>query len=230
MSDSVSYQTYWRHPFEEDLRDISDAPSVEDIREIFIDAVRLHLRSDVPVGILLSGDDDSSSIVGAAKRISALDGLRVLPVVSDDVQSNEEPFIDLMGDYAHCPVLEFRGDHNPVGLLDGLGEACSFNDELVRGSTSIAYRNLMRMAISQNITVLLTGQDSHEQLGGYNEFRLREAKRYIPSLLRRTGIKVLGKSLRATELLDASLGETYQCQEWRDIRTFINPHVTSLRR
>lgn len=256
-SQSISYKKYWKHPYELYPNDCSDSPTVEDIREIFIDAVRLRLRSDVPVGVLLSGGLDSSAIVGAAKEIGLLDRLSILSVVSDDVEANEEPFIDLMAKHTKCNVLKYKADNNPVELLDELDDACWFNDEPILGFSSIAHRNMMRIAHSKNITVLLTGQGSDEQLGGYNkylyfylldcyrkgkwieiadmllgcmrertilgEFRLKEAKRYLPSFFRRYGGNYLGNSLKGGALIDTSLGESYKYREWRDISTLSIP-------
>jgi len=165
------FQTFWTHPYEQGSYADSKPPTMEELRETFIDAVKLRLRSDVPIGLLLSGGLDSSSILGAVRKIGLLDNLRVLSVVSEDIRSNEEPFIDLMASYAGCRVEKFRVEDNPETLLDELPEACWYNDEPIpTGLSSVAHRNLMRLAHEQGVTVLLTGQGSDEQLGGYNKF------------------------------------------------------------
>lgn len=164
------FQVFWRHPYELDMNGAADSPSAEELRETFIDAVRLRLRSDVPLGVLLSGGIDSSSIVGAVGKLGMLDNLQVLSVVSDDVESNEEPFIDLMAEFSGCRVSKFNADRDPDILLDSLPDACWYNDEPLGGLPSVAHRNLMKIARDNGITVLITGQGSDEQLGGYNKF------------------------------------------------------------
>jgi asparagine synthase (glutamine-hydrolysing) len=217
----------------------------------------MRLRSDAPVGVLLSGGIDSSSILGAIRSLGMLDNISVLSVVSDDAEANEEPFIDTMSNYTGCHVLKFKAHRDPLKLLDELPHACWFNDQPFGGFSCIAHRNLMRMARDERIKVLLTGQGSDEQLGGYNkflyfylqdrlkigeyrdaarllvdfakkrtvipEFRWREAKRYLPSLLKRSGSHYLGAALKEVDLLDTTLGDNYQEREWRDIRLLSLP-------
>src|SRR6185436_15369470 len=161
---------FWLHPFEEGERPGARTVTRDEIRATFLDAVRLRLRSDVPVGVLLSGGIDSSAIVGGIADAGALGQLSVLSVTSDDPAVSEERFIDLMAAHVHLTPQKVNVSAEPLGLLERLGEACWFNDEPVCGVADIAHLRLMELARSQGIKVLLSGQGADEQLGGYNKF------------------------------------------------------------
>lgn len=163
-------QRYWQHPFEAGEEPVAGTVSPGQLQEVFIDAVTLRLRSDVPVGVLLSGGVDSSSIVGAVAKAGALGNLTVLSVISDDPFANEERFIDLMAAFVNVVPQKVNVSTEPAGLLDRLSEAIWFNDEPLSGIADIAHLRLMERARSLGIKVLLTGQGADEQLGGYNKF------------------------------------------------------------
>ena len=87
---------YWTAPHQEVLLD-GTPPSFTTVRETFLDSVGLRLRSDVPVGVLLSGGVDSSAIAAAVQcRIGREADLHLLSIVSDDPRFSEERFIDRM--------------------------------------------------------------------------------------------------------------------------------------
>ena len=163
-------QRYWQHPFEQGRLSQKATPPVEEIRNLLIDSVRLRLRSDVPIGVLLSGGIDSSSIVGSVASLKSLDNVTVLSVVSDDPSSNEEPFIDAMTRFAGCSAQKVNVSMNPNALFDNLSDACWFNDGPITAISSLAHMELMKIAASRGMKVLLTGQGADEQLGGYNKF------------------------------------------------------------
>jgi asparagine synthase (glutamine-hydrolysing) len=90
-------------------------------------------------------------------------------VTSRDPASNEEEFIDLMGAYAGCQVYKVQIDQDPLSLLRDLGQVCWYSDQPVGGFSAVAHQRMMQGAHERGITVLLTGQGSDEQLGGYNK-------------------------------------------------------------
>jgi len=164
----VKAKPFWHHPYEEPRSDLP-GPKAEEIRDLFIDAVRVRLRSDVPVGIMLSGGLDSSAILAAARRV-ATGNLRALSVVSRDPTTNEEPFIDRMVAHTGCDITKVQADDDPVRLWDDLSDANWYFDHPVSSFSNLAHRAIIRRARDQGLIVLLTGQGSDEQLGGYNKF------------------------------------------------------------
>ncbi len=146
---------YWFHPFERGETPALGSVTPGQIREIFIDAVKLRLRSDVPVGVLLSGGIDSSSIVGAIADSGALSNLTIFSVTSDDPEANEEPFIDMMARHIQLEPQKINVSNDPLALLGYLSDACWYNDEPVCGVADIAYQRLVELARSQGIKVLL---------------------------------------------------------------------------
>ena len=163
-------ERFWLHPFEKGEEPEEGRVCSEEVRTALIDAVMLRLRSDVPVGVLLSGGIDSSSIVGAIAHTTGLDNLTVLSVTSDDPSANEEPFIDLMARYVQLKPQKVNVSNDPFALLNRLIEACWFNDEPALSVSDLGHLRLMELARARGIKVLLSGQGADEQLGGYNKF------------------------------------------------------------
>lgn len=164
------FKYFWQHPYEISRDSLNTDPDPAELRSLLTDSVRLRLHADVPVGILLSGGLDSSTILGSAVSMGSSKPLRAFSVISDDPASNEEPYIDIMSDHAKCKVIKFKASSDPVSLYAELRECCWANDQPIAGFSAIAYRRLVSLARQNGFRVLLSGQGADEQLAGYSKF------------------------------------------------------------
>jgi asparagine synthase (glutamine-hydrolysing) len=140
------------------------ADPVAAVRETFLDAIRLQLRSDVPVGTCLSGGIDSSSIAVAVAH-HGVEHQKSVTAYFEDAGFDERPYaravVERTGAEAHW--VTFGADelvHDLPAIVQAQGEPF--------GSTSIcAGWYVMREAKRAGLTVMLDGQGGDEVLAGY---------------------------------------------------------------
>jgi asparagine synthase (glutamine-hydrolysing) len=152
------------------VRDAPPAPpfdeAAERLRALLEDAVRIRLRADVPVGLLLSGGVDSSGIAGilAAHHRGAFSGpaisLRYRRPEIDESRYSDAVLraTGIPGDYVEPTVEGFDQD---------LDEYMAKTDHLTYGSVGYAQHLLYARARDLGLTVILVGQGSDELFGGY---------------------------------------------------------------
>jgi asparagine synthase (glutamine-hydrolysing) len=149
---------------------LSEQSAAERFRALLTDSVRLHLRSDVPVGSCLSGGLDSSSIVCLmAGMLGAKDGgARVNTVSACYVEKSvdEKPFMEVVTERSHAsPHYVFPRAED---VFRRAAEITWHQDEPF-GSTSIfAQWCVFEEAKRAGIKVMLDGQGADEQLAGYH--------------------------------------------------------------
>jgi len=149
----------WRGSFEQ---------AADELRARFIESVRLHLRSDVPVGAALSGGIDSSAIVAVMRSLEPALELHTFSYIASDAQLSEERWVDLAAGAAGARVHKTRADVDE--LVRDLDALLACQDEPF-GSTSIyAQHRVFRLARETGIKVMLDGQGADELLGGYHTF------------------------------------------------------------
>jgi len=175
----VDLVRYWTPPFEtQEPTDPADL--AEEVRELFIDAVRLRLRSDVPVGVLLSGGIDSSAISAAVQHILGRDSsVSLLSAVSDHKQFDESPFIDLMASHLGREVHKVQLEFSPERAFELLEHVTWHNDQPVGGFSSVAHYLLLQRAREIGITVVLSGQGADELLCGYRKYYMFHLQQLI---------------------------------------------------
>ncbi len=153
-----------------------DAASVAHFHDLFEDAVRLRLHSDVPVGTCLSGGLDSSSIVCVANRLLHNDqraearalGERQKTFSScyEDARFDERLFIEaVLSQTGAVANYTFPSGEK---LLQVLPQLIWHQDEPFGGLSIFAQWCVMELAAAHRVTVLLDGQGGDELLAGYH--------------------------------------------------------------
>src|SRR6266700_4408339 len=162
--------TYWS------LSGIEPQPlpdAEEAVAELLEGAVRLRLRSDVPVGVCLSGGLDSTAIICAmARNRGALTGGQAAPPLLafcyHDAAFDERPFI--AATLSQTVALLQRISLTPQAMWDSLAEVLRFQDEPIVSGAPIAGFHLMKLAASNGVKVVLNGQGADEVLAGYPSY------------------------------------------------------------
>ncbi|WP_374300553.1 asparagine synthase (glutamine-hydrolyzing) [Ferrovibrio sp.] len=141
----------------------------QNIRDIFLENIRLHLRSDVPVGAALSGGVDSSSVVGAIRVIggSSVD-IRSFSFIAPGADIDESRWIDIAAQAAGAQSHTVQATSQD--LVDDLDDLIRVQGEPF-GSTSIyAQYRVFRLAARNGVKVMLDGQGADEIFAGYRPF------------------------------------------------------------
>jgi asparagine synthase (glutamine-hydrolysing) len=158
---------YWQIDLNHRL-ELSFDEAAEQLRELFLQNIRLHLRSDVPVGAALSGGIDSSSIVMAMRYLEPELELHTFSYIAEEPRVNEEKWIDIIAQEANS--ISHKIQTTPTQLVSELNNLIYLQDQ-PSGSTSIYAQNqVFRLAHTAGIKVMLDGQGADEILGGYRYY------------------------------------------------------------
>ncbi|HSW31606.1 MAG TPA: asparagine synthase (glutamine-hydrolyzing) [Longimicrobiales bacterium] len=169
----------WWWPSIEERDDLTFSQAAEELREKFLDNVRLHLRSDVAVGAALSGGLDSSAVVCAMRYVEPDMPIHTFSYVARQSGFDEEPWADMVNH--HVRAIPHKVVVSPAEIAGDLEDMMRAQGEPF-GSTSIyAQYRVYRAAREQGITVVLDGQGADELLAGYHGY----PSGYLSSLLRR---------------------------------------------
>ena len=158
---------YWK-PQTETNHNISFAEAATRVRELFLKNVRLHLRSDVPVGAALSGGIDSSAIVMAMRQADSHLQLHTFSYVADDETVSEEKWVDIVARATGAEVHKTRPHAD--ALIEDLNALMYAQDEPFGGTSMYAQYCVFRAARESGIKVMLDGQGADEILGGYRYY------------------------------------------------------------
>jgi asparagine synthase (glutamine-hydrolysing) len=207
---------YWGY---DEIKPSEDDPATTKtkVKDLFIDAVRLRMVSDVPLGVFLSGGIDSSLVVACMAELSTQ------PVNTINISFDEKKF-DESG-YADQIAKQYNTRHHrivirPDEFLKSMDEILAAMDT-PSGDGPNTYL-VSKYTKKENIKVALSGLGGDELFAGYNKFmiyhKLMQNKWIlnVPSLIRHSLAKMILSAGHGYKF--NKLGYLLKLKEW-DVAT-----------
>lgn len=142
-----------------------EAPIIEDARKLIAESVSLHLRSDVPLGLFLSGGVDSAAML--ALMSNEAEGRVKTFTVGYDMQTPDNELL-----HARRIAEHYKTEHHErVITADdwwrGFEQAIYAHDEPIANSSAVSLL-LLAEDTARQVKVVLTGLGGDELFGGYS--------------------------------------------------------------
>jgi asparagine synthase (glutamine-hydrolysing) len=179
----IETRPYWRLSYQTKQPVPTEAEAAEQLRELLADSVRMRLVSDVPLGVLLSGGVDSSTVAALAVRASS-EAVKTFSISFAESSFDESSYARAVAKFLGTDHHEERLSANLAANL--VGEIGSWMDEPF-SDPSLVPTYLLSRFTRKHVTVALGGDGGDELFAGYPMYRgHRWAENYsrIPRALR----------------------------------------------
>jgi asparagine synthase (glutamine-hydrolysing) len=179
----IQIRQYWDLPGYNTHVPSSEEECLEELEHRLLEATRIRLISDVPLGAFLSGGIDSSTVVALMARASSG------PVKTFSIGFTKDDFNEAQ--YARMVARKFGTDHHEMilepNVVETVEHLTSSLEEPFGDSSMLPTYYVSQMA-RQHVTVALSGDGGDEIFAGYDRYRIHSNRRffeYIPEWARR---------------------------------------------
>lgn len=163
----MKIQSYWDIPIPQAQNYLNESESINTVQRLLKDSVRLRLRSDVPLGIALSGGIDSSSVCCLARTLTET-RINTFSVFYEGEKYDERNYIEEVIQQGGFEAKYHTSSHKQQ--LSEIEQWIYYQDAPASsGSPFSAYKNYQNVKDS-GIIVLLNGQGGDELFAGYPYF------------------------------------------------------------
>jgi asparagine synthase (glutamine-hydrolysing) len=180
---SIESACYWRLSYRTKEPVPTEHEAAQELVDLLADSVRMRLVSDVPLGVLLSGGVDSSTIAALAVRASA-EAVKTFSISFAESSFDESSYARGVAKFLGTDHHEERLSANLAANL--VGEIGSWVDEPL-SDPSLVPTYLLSRFTRKHVTVALGGDGGDELFAGYPMYRghrLAEIYKRIPRFLR----------------------------------------------
>jgi asparagine synthase (glutamine-hydrolysing) len=170
-NNQVRIRKYWDLPHYSTLEPRSEEECLEELEQRLAEAVKIRLISDVPLGTLLSGGTDSSTVVALMARASSK------PVKTFSIGFKHADFNEAQ--YARLVAQRFATEHHEL-ILDpevvNTVETLTSSLEEPFGDSSMLPTYYISCLARQHVTVALSGDGGDEIFAGYDRYAVQSRR------------------------------------------------------
>lgn len=149
--------------------------AAQELKDLLGDAVRLQLRSDVPVGFYLSGGLDSSALIGLAR--SRLDTrINSFSICFEDQEFDETTYQDTVA--RHFDTLHRRLHCTRASIGEAFPAAIWHAETVILRSAPVPLMQLAGLVRDSGFKVILAGEGADEVFAGYDIFKEASLRRF----------------------------------------------------
>jgi asparagine synthase (glutamine-hydrolysing) len=160
----MDIKRYWKAQFSPVQK--SEPDFIKEIKDVLFDSVKMHMRSDVPVGSFLSGGIDSSIIASIAKEFHPS-----IKTFSVGFEHNGFSEIDVAKETADkLGVENISYVITPQEYMNEIPKIMWHMDDPLADPACVPLYFVAREA-RKHVTVVLSGEGADELFGGYNIYR-----------------------------------------------------------
>jgi len=202
---NIQLRKYWELPFHSQKNDLGEKYYLNGIGRLLTQSVKKRMMSDVPLGAFLSGGLDSSILVALMAKFSE-NPIKTFSIGFSEAGYSEYSFAKIVSD-------AFKTDHCHITLsqenyLNSLTQLIRQKDAPLSIPHEIALFQ-MSIELKKHITVVISGEGADELFGGYGRVqrspfdykKISFVNKYVPDILRKRVIKLLGAGRNADKWL-----------------------------
>jgi asparagine synthase (glutamine-hydrolysing) len=160
-------EKYWDLDMTQTTSPLSETEHVNLFRELFDETVRIHLMSDVPLGVFLSGGLDSSAIAATMASMRQ-DRIQTFSVGYAEDKYSELPYARIVAEHIGAEYNEVIV--GPEDFFASLPQLIWHEDEPIVWPSSVSLHFVSQLA-SQKVKVVLSGEGGDEIFAGYLKYR-----------------------------------------------------------
>ncbi|PCI70717.1 MAG: asparagine synthase (glutamine-hydrolyzing) [Gammaproteobacteria bacterium] len=223
----VEIKQYWNIKYDKSV-DKGEEYYIKETQNLFEDAIKKQLRSDVPLGVFLSGGIDSSAVVAMMHKQGVKD-IKTFSVAWDYGDKFNET------KYARAVAKQFNTDHTEYFMTaedfkNFLPEYIRHMDEPVTEAAAISLYYLAKKT-KEKVTVVLSGEGADEVYGGYPIYKYMhvvEQYKKIPSFIRKPILNPILRMLGTKWAKYADLSEMPIEQSYSGVSFYENSQKNKL--